>query len=395
MSVRPVLTQLLNGEVHAPEPLGRKHVLVAGGIVVAVADEPISVSGEVEVETVDLQGRRLIPGLIDCHVHLTGGGGEAGFRSQVPRLLLGALTRGGTTTVVGVLGTDDSTRSTSSLLAATRGLNEEGITAYCLTGGYHLPPTTFTGSVRDDLVHLDRVLGLGELALSDHRSSQPTLDELLHVVADAHVGGMLAGKSGFTHLHVGDGDRGLSLIHEALDRSELPPRVFHPTHVNRRCELFHQAVELTQRGCTVDVTAFPVAEGDDGYSAADAVRRFLDSGAPPDRLTVSSDAGGSLPEFDGEGRVSGWDVGRPEALGEALAELLGAGMDPARVLPCFTTNVARVLGLASKGRVAVGADADLVVLDKDGRARDVMARGLWHVRGGVQVVHGAFEGVTE
>lgn len=395
MSVRPVLTQLLNGEVHAPESLGRKHVLVAGGIVVAVADEPISVSGEVEVETVDLQGRRLIPGLIDCHVHLTGGGGEAGFRSQVPRLLLGALTRGGTTTVVGVLGTDDSTRSTSSLLAATRGLNEEGITAYCLTGGYHLPPTTFTGSVRDDLVHLDRVLGLGELALSDHRSSQPTLDELLHVVADAHVGGMLAGKSGFTHLHVGDGDRGLSLIHEALERSELPPRVFHPTHVNRRCELFHQAVELTQRGCTVDVTAFPVAEGDDGYSAADAVRRFLDSGAPPDRLTVSSDAGGSLPEFDAEGQVSGWDVGRPEALGEALAELLGAGMDPARVLPCFTTNVARVLGLASKGRVAVGADADLVILDKDGRARDVMARGLWHVRDGVQVVHGAFEGVTE
>jgi len=386
-----VLTQLLNGEVHAPEALGRKHVLVAAGVVVAVTDEPISVSGELEIETVDLQGRRLIPGLIDCHVHLTGGGGEAGFHSQVPRLPLGALTRGGTTTVVGVLGTDDSTRSTSSLLAAARGLTEEGISAYCLTGGYHLPPTTFTGSVRDDLVHLDPVLGVGEVALSDHRSSQPTLDELLRVVADAHVGGMLAGKSGFTHLHVGDGERGLSLIHEALERSELPPRVFHPTHVNRRCELFDQAVELARRGCTVDVTAFPVEEGEDGYSAVDAVRRYLDSGAPLERLTVSSDAGGSLPEFDDEGRVSGWDVGRPGALGGTLAELLGAGMDPARVLPCFTANVARVLGLAAKGRIAAGADADLVVLDEDGRARDVMARGRWHVRDGRQLIHGAFE----
>ncbi len=386
-----MLTQLINGEVHAPEFLGRKHVLVAAGSVVAVTDEPVSVSGDVPVETVDLEGRRLIPGLIDCHVHLTGGGGEAGFHSQVPGLQLGALTRGGTTTVVGVLGTDDSTRSTSSLLAATRGLNEQGITAYCLTGGYHLPPTTFTGSVLEDLVHLDRVLGLGELALSDHRSSQPTLDQLLRVAADAHVGGMLAGKSGFTHLHMGDGHRGLSLVRQALERSELPPRVFHPTHVNRRSELFDQAMELAERGCPVDVTAFPVAEGDDGYSAADAVRRFLDSGVPLERLTVSSDAGGSLPEFDGEGRVSAWDVGQPEALGGTLAELLGAGMDPARVLPCFTANVARVLGLAAKGRIAVGADADLVILDKDGRAGDVMAMGRWHVRDGRQVIHGAFE----
>jgi beta-aspartyl-dipeptidase (metallo-type) len=106
---------------------------------------------------------------------------------------------------------------------------------------------------------------------------------------------------------------------------------------------------------------------------------------------VSSDAGGSLPEFDDEGRVSGWGVGRPGALGGTLAELLGAGMDPARVLPCFTVNVARVLGLAAKGRIAVGADADLVVLDEDGRAGDVMARGRWHVRGGRQLIHGAFE----
>jgi beta-aspartyl-dipeptidase (metallo-type) len=389
-----MLTQLIHAEVCAPEALGKKQILVAGSKVVAVTDEPVSITG-VDVETIDLEGRLLIPGLLDCHVHLTGGGGEAGFRSQVPPLSLGAITRGGTTTVVGVTGTDDSTRSTSALLAATRGLREQGLSAYCLTGGYHLPPTTFTGSVRDDLVHLGPVIGVGEVALSDHRSSQPTLDELLRVAADAHVGGMLSGKAGLTHLHLGDGRRGLELLEQALKRSELPPRVFHPTHVNRRRELFDQALELARVGCSVDVTAFPMDEDDSGWSAADAVRRFLESSVPADRLTVSSDAGGSLPEFDRRGRVTGWGVGQPGALGEALAELLEAGIEPARVLPCFTANVARVLGLAEKGRIAPGFDADLVILGADGRATDVMALGRWHVRDGNQRIHGSFEGDTD
>jgi beta-aspartyl-dipeptidase (metallo-type) len=46
-----------------------------------------------------------------------------------------------------------------------------------------------------------------------------------------------------------------------------------------------------------------------------------------------------------------------------------------------------------KGELVVGADADLVVLDESGRARDVMARGRWHVRDGAVAVHGTFEQV--
>ena len=70
------------------------------------------------------------------------------------------------------------------------------------------PPVTFTGSVRDDIVFLDPVIGVGELALSDHRSSQPTQDELLRIASDAHVAGMISGKAGILHLHLGDGERG-------------------------------------------------------------------------------------------------------------------------------------------------------------------------------------------
>jgi len=377
-----MLELLTNCDVFAPEPLGRRHVLIGGGRVLWIGEACPEVPAAFPVETIDLDGRRLIPGLVDGHVHLTGGGGEAGFKSRVPPVSLSAFTRGGTTTVVGVLGTDDTTRSTASLVAAARSLTGQGISAWCLTGGYHIPPITLTGSVRGDLVHIDRIIGVGEIAVSDHRSSQPTLSELLRVASDAYVGGMLAGKAGLTHIHLGGGDRGLSLVREAREQSELPPRVFHPTHVNRRKALTDEAFEFAAGGSTIDVTAFPVTEGEDAWSAADAVRRYFSSGLPGDRITVSSDAGGS---------VGPTEVGRPQALGETLAELLATGSALDQVLPAFTANAATVLGLAGKGRIREGADADLVVLDEAGAARDVMALGRWHVRNGVVKIHGTYE----
>jgi beta-aspartyl-dipeptidase (metallo-type) len=343
------------------------------------------------VEEHDLGRRRVIPGLIDCHVHLTGGGGEAGPETRVPPVALSRMTTGGVTTAIGVLGTDDAIRTPGELVTVARGLNAEGLTAYCMTGGYHLPPVTITGNVRRDLVLIDLILGVGEVAISDHRSSQPTLDELLRVAADAHVGGLMSGKAGILHLHVGDGERGLQPIRDALDRSEIPAPVFHPTHVNRRRALFEEALTLAERGCTVDVTSFPVAEDEDGWSAVAALTRYLAAGLPPERVTVSSDGGGCLPVFDRDGRVVEMDVGRPASLIETLAGLVECGQPLERVLPPFTSNPARLLRLTRKGHLGVGADADLVVLDERGGAAEVMARGRWHVREGRAVVRGTFE----
>ena len=382
---------LRNAELYDPEARGRRHLLIAGERVVWIGSDLPRLDAALEMEETDLGGRRVIPGLIDGHVHLTGGGGESGPESRVPPMPLSRLTLGGVTTAVGVLGTDDAVRTTAELVTATRGLVARGMSAWCYTGGYHVPPITATGSVRLDLLLIDLVLGVGELAISDHRSSQPTLEDLLRAAAEAHVGGLMSGKAGIVHLHVGDGARGLELVRQALDRSELPARVFNPTHVNRRRALFDEAMALSDRGCTVDVTAFPVAEGEDAWSADEAVVRYLDAGLDPSRITVSSDAGGSLPVFDAEGRVTGAEVGSAAAMGETLRTLLRRGEPLERVLPVFTTNPARLLRLDRKGRLVPGADADLVVLDTDGAISDVMARGRWHVRGGRTLVRGVFE----
>jgi beta-aspartyl-dipeptidase (metallo-type) len=245
--------------------------------------------------------------------------------------------------------------------------------------------------VRRDLVLIDLILGVGEVAISDHRSSQPTLDELLRVAADAHVGGLMSGKAGVLHLHVGDGARGLQPVRDALDRTEIPPSVFHPTHVNRRRALFDEALALAERGCTVDITSFPVAEDEDAWTAVAALTRYLAAGLPPARVTVSSDGGGCLPVFDRDGRVVEMDVGSPSSLLETLARLVACGQPLERVLPAFTMNPAHLLRLPRKGHLRVGADADLVVLDDRGGPTDVMARGRWQVRTGRPAIRGTFE----
>jgi beta-aspartyl-dipeptidase (metallo-type) len=381
---------LTNARVFAPEDCGVQHLLIGGGRILAMSGNRNDLASE-RATVVDIGGRRLIPGFIDGHAHVTGGGGESGFASRVPPQTLGRFTTAGVTSVVGVLGTDDTTRDTRSLLAQTHALREDGLGAWCHTGGYHLPPVTLTGSVRDDIVFLDPVIGVGEVALSDHRSSQPTCDELLRLASDAHVAGMISGKAGIVHLHLGDGGRGLELVRHALDLSEIPGRVFNPTHVNRRKALFDEALELTSRGCCIDITAFPVDEDEDAWPADVALVRYLESGASPERVTISSDGGGCLPVFDAQGEITEMDIGRPSMLIKTLEDLLKAGAALPSVLPALTSNVASLLRFHDRGRIDAGFRADLVVISDDHRIEEVMVAGVWHVRNGQQQLFGQFE----
>lgn len=368
------LLVIRHADVYAPEPLGLRDVLIGGGRVLAIEERIDSIAGP-GVETIELEGRRLVPGFVDSHVHLTGGGGESGPASRVPRLPFSDLVAAGVTTAIGVLGTDCTTRTVESLVSAVQAIRERGLSAWCWTGGYEVPPITLTGNVRKDVVYIDAIIGVGEVAISDHRSSQPTFDELARLAADCHVAGMMSGKAGLLHLHLGDGSRGLSLVRRILDETEIPAATFYPTHLNRKTALFKEGIEIACRGCPVDVTAFPVEDGEDAYEAGDAILRFLESSAPKHLITCSSDGGGCLPKFDSAGRLTSFDIGRPAVLFETFAKLLERGAKIGDVLPAFTKNPADILRLGKKGRIAVGADADLVALDEKHHPRDVIALG--------------------
>ena len=383
-----MLTILSNARVFAPEDLGIKNLLLGGGRILAVSDDQLEATGAV---IIDCEGRTLIPGFIDGHAHITGGGGENGFSTRVPAPLLSQYTSAGVSTVVGVLGTDDTTRDTRSVVAQVYALREQGLGVYCHTGGYHVPPATLTGSVRDDIVFIEPVIGVGELAISDHRSSQPGLEELLRIASDAHVAGLITGKAGIVHLHLGDGERGLDLVRRGLEGSELPARVFNPTHVNRQSALLEEATALAKRGCYVDATAFPVDENDPAVDAADALIQFIDAGGPLEKFTISSDGGGCLPVFDDTGRMTQMGIGLADELPRTFKSLLDQGMPLAEALSVFTSNPAELLRFNDRGRISLGMRADLVLLTEDHAIRDVIVGGQWHVRDGQPVIRGQFE----
>ena len=383
------LTLVKNAELYAPQALGRKHLLIAGGKFVYIGDSVPALGDELEVDVIDADGMAVLPGFIDAHTHITGGGGEAGFSTRVPPVPISQFTRAGVTTVVGLLGTDDVVRNTESVIAQVYALREEGLSAYCYTGGYHLPPTTLTGSVQSDIVFIEPIVGVGELAISDHRSSQPTLTELLKIAAQAHVARLMTGKAGILHLHLGDGERGLSMVREALQTAEIPARTYNPTHVNRRKALFAEACDLTLQGCWVDVTAFET--GDVGYEPADALARYLQSDFPQDKLTISSDGGGCLPCFNEQGHMTKMDFASSSSMTQVFYDLVDSGIAIDKVLPYFTSNVATLMNFAHKGRLTVGADADLLMLDGKLRIDHVMAKGQWHVYAKKIIKKGSFE----
>lgn len=389
-----MITLLKNVDIYSPQHLGIKDVLVAGGKIAAIIDDDSAQAMPPKnwnVDIVDFAGASLLPGFIDSHTHIIGGGGEAGFSTQVPPVSLSQFTNVGVTTVVGLLGTDDTSRSTGNLLARVYGLREEGMSAYCWTGGYHYPLTTLTGSAKSDIVYLEPVIGIGEFAISDHRSSQPTYQEVIRLASEAHVAGLMTGKAGIIHFHLGDGERRLELVDRAISETEIPARVFHPAHVNRNKDLFEESCELLRRGGYIDITAFPKGAAEPGLEALEAIQIALERNLPLERITMSTDSGGCLPSFDRQGKLQRMDFGSSITLLETLQAALKAGLQMETILPLCTSNVAELLRLKTKGKITPGYDADLVILNEQYEITDVMAKGKWHKRNGRSVIVGTFE----
>jgi beta-aspartyl-dipeptidase (metallo-type) len=336
-----------------------------------------------------------VPGFIDAHVHITGGGGEGGYQTRTPELVLSDAVRGGITTIVGCLGTDGVTRSPAALLAKARGLDEEGLSAFIYTGDYAVPTRTLTGSIERDLLLIDKVVGVGEVAISDHRSTQPTFDEFVRLAAEARRGGILSGKAGVVNVHVGDGRRGLAVLRRVMEETEIPPAQFLPTHINRNPTLFAEGTAWAKGGGLVDFTTSTVpAWLDEGeVKCSKGLRSMIEAGVDVSQITFTSDGQGSMPVFDVQGRFERLDVGRVTSLvGEVRDAIFHEQIPLETALQVVTSNPARILKLRGKGQIVAGADADLVLLEpRSLEVRGVIARGRWMMRDGEVLVKGTFE----
>ena len=355
---------LKNADIYTPAAIGRTDILVAGGRILRV--EPDIQIPASYCECVDATHLIAVPGFIDGHVHIMGGGGEGGYATRTPELALSDAIRGGVTTIVGCLGTDGITRTLAGLLAKARGLDEEGISTFIYTGHYAVPVQTLTGSIERDLLFIDKIIGVGEVALSDHRSSQPTFEEFARVAAEARRAGILSGKAGVVNVHVGDGRRGLSVLRRIIEETEIPATQFLPTHINRNPTLFQEGIAYAKAGGLVDFTTSTVPafleEGE--VKSSTGLRTMIEAGVDSANITFTSDGQGSLPDFDAQGRLRRLDVGRVTSLfAEVRDAVLLEHVPLGTALQVITSNPARILKLRGKGVVAPGADADLVLLD--------------------------------
>lgn len=366
-----MLTLIENGDVYAPEHKGRQPILVANEKIEKIGKVNRRALDELgcEYDVIDADDCFVTPGIIDPHEHLLGGSGEGSLSKQSPMLFLTEIVRAGVTTVVGTLGVDTTMKTLPGLLARVKALNEEGLSTRMWTGGYNIPPVTITDSVRTDMLFIDECVGAGEIAISDERSLQTSIDELARHVLDTHIGGLLSGKAGVTHFHVGGASTRLEPLRQLLTDYSVKADWLYPTHIERTPELMAEAIGLAREGSYVDVD---VVE----QKLARDVRMYLDGGGPPDKFTVSSDADSSTP-----------DILFDQLCGLVVKERLPLEL----VLGFCTSNTARVLKLEKKGRVDEGMDADLLVLKKGSfEIVEVIARGKRMVKEGALNVREKF-----
>lgn len=389
-----MLKIIKNVEVYDPEYLGKRDIVILNDKIEGIYDFINVPENFINLQVIDGEGKIAVPGFIDSHVHIIGGGGEGGFRTRTPELQLSSIVEGGITTLVGCIGTDGICRDMKGLVAKANALCEEGVSCYCYTGSYDVPVKTITENVKSDIILIDKIIGVGEIALSDHRSSQPTYEQFANIVAQARVGGLLSGKAGIVNVHLGNGKRMLKYLNKLIDETEIPASQVLPTHMGRNRELFEAGFEYAKRGGFIDLTTSSdpdnLEEGE--VRACIGLKELLDRGVNIENITFSSDGNGSMPLFNEEGQLKGLGICSVSSLYKEVREAIKLGVPLEKAIRVISSNVANILRLSQKGFISTGKDADIVLLNKESLEIDsVIAMGNILMDNKRLLVKGTFE----
>ena len=338
-----MFTILKNVDCYCPDHVGCKDIVVCGDKIVKISEPDEDKGLYAYGNVLECSSLFAFPGIIDQHIHLIGGGGESGPASRIDEINLEQILLAGVTTVVGVLGFDSYTKSLKSLLAKANTLEAKGLTAYIYTGSYAIPTVTITGTIAEDLILIDKIIGTGEIAISDYRSSQPTSNEFAQLSAQSNTAGLISGKAGVVHIHVGDGKEGLSPLLNLLDQTDLPKEIFVPTHVN-----------LT-------------AGEKKGLPVPEAIKMLIEQNIDLSRVTISSDANGS----------AGREVAKIQSLyDDVITGIVNENIPQTDMFRFVTENVAKVLKLfPTKGVLREGSDADILITDQAYQIQKLLCRG--------------------
>lgn len=360
-------------------------MLLCGEKLVAIG-EHLNVTGT-QTQEIDAQGLNCMPGLIDQHVHIIGGGGQTGYFSLAPEISLSTLIKCGTTTVVGLLGTDGFVKTLPQLYAKTKALCQDGISAYMLTGFYGLPTPTITSSIAEDMIYLDKCIGC-KIAMSDDRSSHPTKLELLRIIQQVRLGGFTSAKGGVMHVHLGALPSKIDLLLEIA--KEFPSLISYisPTHMGRTHDLFLQAIEFAKLGGMVDISTGGTKYTDPHLTVMEGLERGINI----NQMTFSSDGNAGVRRKNSE---TGEDTYKKAPLHKNLEQVVALikedGMSPSEAFKLITVNPAKNMKLKSKGRIAEELDADFTLFDDQWQLQEVWARGTRMMHEGTVIKKGNFE----
>lgn len=357
-----------NAKVYAPDFLGQKDILTGGGRILAIKDK---IESSVLFDEWDAQGKITTPGIIDQHIHIIGAGGKHGFSSITPEIMVDGLASCGTTTVVGLLGTDGSTKGVKPLYAKCKALDQEGITAYMFTGYFGLDPMHITNNVQDEMIFIDKVIGC-KIAIADVRSSYPTDLELLRILRQVRVGGLIAKKKGILHIHLGGLSSKIDNLLRIVKDHEFPIKHISPTHMGRTKDLFEEALIFSKMGGMVDIST-----GGTNYAEPYKILLYgLEKGADINTFTFSSDGNAGLDKLDENGNLIGFRKAPFELNVIQAKKLVNEGnLSITDAFKTITLNPAINLGLNHKGRIKENCDADLCFFDEELNLTDVIAMG--------------------